>query len=478
MTIFQRSLALYLIAALPVPAAAQLSSPLRAGDIVVMADPEPISGSLDLMKVDPVTGAKTTLSNFDEPTQGPVAPRIFNPSVTVLSSFVSVEDATSVFVVHPAMGTAGRAALVHVDATTGFRTIVSDFGNANQGPLVGSPSPVGRFSGGLAVESSGDFLVLDSLGALVRVNRTTGARVTVSDLRNPAEGPLITDPRATMTVVDSGQIIVGVPDRALFRIDPSNGARTILSDFVDPTQGPSPPGVVALAVDFSGSILILDPAFEIDPFPSPAGRIYRVDPTDGVRSLAIAALTGCGTIPTTGNRARDLALAETGDLFVIAGVSDTGEVLDRVDALTGACRPVGSGSWLSSLTVVRTPLINELVTLSVASTAIEAPFTNAPAGVFRITAALTNTSSMPIRNPFFRVADLSGANILSSGDRPPDLIRAGGPGTRQTPNVGTDGVLSPGESVVVEFAVGLQTRKPFTLFVDVFGEANPADGSR
>jgi len=39
-------------------------------------------------------------------------------------------------------------------------------------------------------------------------------------------------------------------------------------------------------------------------------------------------------------------------------------------------------------------------------------------------------------------------------------------------------VLSPGESVVVEFAVGLQTRKPFTLFVDVFGEANPADGSR
>ena len=45
-------LALYLVVATPVPAAAQLSSRLRAGDIVVMADPQPISGSIDLLKVD------------------------------------------------------------------------------------------------------------------------------------------------------------------------------------------------------------------------------------------------------------------------------------------------------------------------------------------------------------------------------------------------------------------------------------------
>jgi hypothetical protein len=60
--------------------------------------------------------------------------------------------------------------------------------------------------------------------------------------------------------------------------------------------------------------------------------------------------------------------------------------------------------------------------------------------------------------------------MLVSGDRPPDLIRAGGKGTRQTPDVGSDGVLAPGESITVEFGIGLQTRQPFTFLVNVFGE--------
>jgi hypothetical protein len=42
--------------------------------------------------------------------------------------------------------------------------------------------------------------------------------------------------------------------------------------------------------------------------------------------------------------------------------------------------------------------------------------------------------------------------------------------------VGGDGVLSPGESVAVEFAIGLQTRQPFTFFVNVFGEPDAAGG--
>ena len=84
---------------------------------------------------------------------------------------------------------------------------------------------------------------------------------------------------------------------------------------------------------------------------------------------------------------------------------------------------------------------------------------------------------MPIRNPFLRVAEVSGANVLISGDRPPDLIRAGGNGTRLTPDVGDDGVLSPGESVVVDFSIGLQTRQPFAFFVNVFGEPESSEGT-
>jgi hypothetical protein len=113
-----------------------------------------------------------------------------------------------------------------------------------------------------------------------------------------------------------------------------------------------------------------------------------------------------------------------------------------------------------------------MVSLSVASTAVEAAAEDpyAPAGVFRIVGTFTNESAVPLKNPFFRVAELSGGNSLITGDRFPDLIRGGGKGTRQTPDVGSDGVLSPGESVEVEFGIGLQTRRAFTFFVNVFGE--------
>jgi hypothetical protein len=128
--------------------------------------------------------------------------------------------------------------------------------------------------------------------------------------------------------------------------------------------------------------------------------------------------------------------------------------------------------FMSDVAVVPTPLVNGMVSLSVVSTTLESsteePF--APAGVFQITATFTNETATPIRNPFFRVAELSGGNALVTGDGHPDLIRAAGKGTRQTPDVGGDGMLSPGESVAVEFAIGLQTREPFTFFVNVFGE--------
>jgi hypothetical protein len=118
-----------------------------------------------------------------------------------------------------------------------------------------------------------------------------------------------------------------------------------------------------------------------------------------------------------------------------------------------------------------------MVSLSVIDTIMEpsADDPHAPQGVFRITATFTNESAIPVRSPFFRVAELSGGNMLVSGDRPPDLIRMGGKGSRQTPDVGIDDRLSPGESVTVEFRIGLQTREPFTFFVNVFGEPDASE---
>jgi hypothetical protein len=120
-----------------------------------------------------------------------------------------------------------------------------------------------------------------------------------------------------------------------------------------------------------------------------------------------------------------------------------------------------------------------MVSLSVTGTSFEtAGNALAPSGVFRISATLTNESSVPLRRPFFRVADLSGGNTLITSDRPLDIIRLGAKGTRQTPQLGDEGVMAPGESIDVEFGIGLQTRAPFMFFVHVFGEPNPANGSQ
>jgi hypothetical protein len=114
-------------------------------------------------------------------------------------------------------------------------------------------------------------------------------------------------------------------------------------------------------------------------------------------------------------------------------------------------------------------VVNDCVTLDPAlDTALDPiPRPEAPAGTFTITATFTNTSDTPLRVPFFTVTELSGGNLLLNADEGTQ-----GVGATRTPDVG-DRVLAPGETVMVDFDIGLQTREPFTFLVDLFGEPVP-----
>ena len=85
-----------------------------------------------------------------------------------------------ILVIDPEAGTGGLGALFRVNPSTGARTLLSDFGNALQGQT-------GVVPAGVAVEYSGNILVIDpdagtgTLGALFRVNPSTGARTLLSD---------------------------------------------------------------------------------------------------------------------------------------------------------------------------------------------------------------------------------------------------------------------------------------------------------
>ncbi|MGH8557512.1 MAG: hypothetical protein ACRESZ_08635 [Methylococcales bacterium] len=90
-------------------------------------------------------------------------------------------------------GIDAKGALFQVDPAGGNRTLLSDFGAAGQGPLGLKPT-------GVAVEAGGALLVVDFnagtgfKGALFRVDPASGNRTLLSDFGAADRGPLGADP--------------------------------------------------------------------------------------------------------------------------------------------------------------------------------------------------------------------------------------------------------------------------------------------
>ena len=173
-----------------------------------------------LFRVDPLSGARTVLSDFGSganPGQSPVG--------------VAVEANGTILVVNVRGDMGVKGTLFRVDPLSGARTVLSDFGSgANPGQ-----SPFG-----VAVEANGTILVADitytrtAKGALFRVDPMSGARAVLSDFgagANPGVNPsgVAVEANGTILVVDGS---AGTDSKgALFRVDPISGARTVLSDF-------------------------------------------------------------------------------------------------------------------------------------------------------------------------------------------------------------------------------------------------------
>ncbi|CAN5754321.1 hypothetical protein BH20PSE1_BH20PSE1_20630 [soil metagenome] len=161
--------------------------------------------------------------------------------LAILALDAAPAAADETYVVDHDAGSGAAGALFRVDAASGNRSLVSDFGNAAQGPLGADPS-------GLALEASGTVLVIDFSagtdfgGALFRVDAASGNRTLVSDFGDAAQGPLGSAPfglaleaAGTVLVIDdtAGTGNAGV----LFRVDRVSGQRTVVSDFGNAAQG-------------------------------------------------------------------------------------------------------------------------------------------------------------------------------------------------------------------------------------------------
>ncbi len=165
-----------------------------------------------------------------------------------------------------------------MDAASGLRFLVSDFGNAAQGPQGVNPF-------GLALEAAGTVLVIDQaagtggLGALFRVDAASGNRSVVSDFGNAAQGPQGVNPRG-LALEAAGTILVIDPGAgALFRVDRLSGQRGLVSDFGNRAQGPQGASPLGLALEAAGTVLVID----VDAGTGTVGALVRVDRLSGLR---------------------------------------------------------------------------------------------------------------------------------------------------------------------------------------------------
>ena len=187
-------------------------------------------------------------------------------------------------------GTVFRDALLRVNPVNGQRTVLSDFGDPAQGPLGGQCSfGVAIEASGTILATDCNNLGSSSGGLLFRIDPLTGQRTVLSDFGNPAQGGLAQFPSG-MAVEASGMILVAapfagsVPGGALFRVEPVNGARTLLSDFGNAAQGATGTLLRAVAVEATDAILVVDE--DVDDVVGPGlGALFRVDHVTGQRTV-------------------------------------------------------------------------------------------------------------------------------------------------------------------------------------------------
>jgi len=260
-----------------------------------------------LFSVDLITGDRTIISDFGNAAQGPLGLTpigvVFDPSGDAL---VIDQDA----------GTGSMGALFSVDLFTGFRTIISDFGNAGQGPL-------GTIPRSIILDGSGNALIVDrgttgaGDGFLFSVDLTTGFRTIISDFGNAAQGSLGIDP-VDVTLEDSSNALVidrgnsgSGTNGILFRVNIFTGFRTIISDFGNAGQGPLGVNPFGVILDGFGDALVSD----IDAGTGMLGELFSVDLTTGNR----------GTISNFGNTIQGpLGVAPLGlTLFALPIIPET-----------------------------------------------------------------------------------------------------------------------------------------------------------
>ncbi len=270
--------------------------------------------------------------------------RSFNPDFNTGNGFAVGKSyrqspQQEILVIDPNAGMDGRGALFRVDRS-GRRTIVSDFGKMVQGPQM-EQAPLGLDPIAVAVHPSGDIFVLDvGINVIFRVfpnntreifhylNEGEPSVSSPADLAIDASGNILVIDRNGGTGDENGKPFEeGDKNGSLFRI--INGVRERLID----NLGEEPEGI---AVAPSGTIMVSDRKFEF----ADEGSLHIINPTtleDTTHSF------NDGAFPCDIRDPTDLAIEPSGNILIIDPAFDYffGTRLFRFNPANGVCTRLG-----------------------------------------------------------------------------------------------------------------------------------------
>jgi hypothetical protein len=229
-----------------------------------------------IIKVDPVTGNRTTVSSSTALVG--TGPNFVTPSGIAIRSdgklIISDTGGTN--------GMAGTDAIFVVDPATGNRTILSDDVTPNTTNALTSPSA-------LLIHSTLGILVSDNatIDAIIKIDGTTGEKTVLSSNTVPNGTNPLSTPIGLAEDTDQSILLVEQFNDQLLRLNPSTGARTVVATF------PTADTFDGLAVGTSG-------IFVTKTSPNP-DQIFKVNPLTGALTLAAGNSIGDGVFFGTPN---------------------------------------------------------------------------------------------------------------------------------------------------------------------------------
>lgn len=212
------------------------------------------SNTESLMELDPDSGARTLVSQVPAQNPDPNPTTAFTCGSGSDTPEGGVKGAGNRLYCSDQFNSSGdRFSLDVVNTATGERSTLSDFDQAAQGPLVGIPR-------GQAWGPDGRLLLLDDgrsntegLGGIQAINPDTGTRTLLSDFGDATQGPQIFNARAFAVPPPSGSATPGTPDKTS---EPGEPGKPVTvgglnqSESADPVQANQP---YSYAISFTNS---------------------------------------------------------------------------------------------------------------------------------------------------------------------------------------------------------------------------------